>query len=180
VLKLKNLLKNTLVKKLVLLKLILVATVVSLFVSVKGPELHHSYLRSVVASKVVYVYSDQSGKGGGTGFFIKTKSGKYKILTNRHICESSRDKQFLYIKEEGEPISRPHRIYIMDEKHDLCLVDYDKKVPTLSFASSVDVGEIIALIGHPRLVPVSIQKGENLGEQQIEMLKLLQESEISL
>jgi S1-C subfamily serine protease len=137
-------LSKSFLKRLVLIKLVLITVVVSLFISVKGPELHHSYLRSVVASKVVYVFSDSSGRGGGTGFFIKTKSGKFKVLTNKHICESSKDKQFLYIKEEGEPISRPYRIYVMDEKHDLCLVDYDKEVPVLSFASSIDVGEIVA------------------------------------
>jgi S1-C subfamily serine protease len=137
------------------------------FVMLKAPEWHNRLIRKTVGQKVVQLYGPNM-RGSGTGFFIETPSDKIHILTNRHVCEISKD-GFLIVKYKGKFSNR--KIIKMYEKHDLCLVDGIKDVGGLELGSAMTVGQIVGVIGHPYGGNLTLSKGEYVGDQIISMIQ---------
>lgn len=142
-----------------------------LVLAVKAPEWHYSAVRGYVGNKVVKITKTMpNGRtGGGTGFHVQTPSGKTYILTNDHICEMSND-GYLTVSssEQSRPI--PRRIIERSSVTDLCLVEPLPNVGGLDVASSVDTGEIVAVVGHPKLLPLTMSRGEVIGEVDVIIL----------
>lgn len=139
------------------------------YVSARAPETHSYLLRSYVGERV-YIITDQNPGPGGTGFSVKAKSGKTFIVTNAHVCALSRDTKTILINtEDGKHIRR--RIIKVSGKSDLCLIDGLKGVTGLSVGPSPEIGQIIASVGHPSLLPLTLSRGEIITRVDVTILK---------
>lgn len=131
-----------------------------LFTSIKAPKLHLDYLRSTVAPKVVKLVNGYGA--GGTGFYVNTPSGETYILTNKHVCAVTGDK-IAIVKEDKSYIMR--NIIDRSNDHDLCLVEAPEDIDGLDISSeNVEIGDTIAIIGHPHLTPLAVARGTYNGE----------------
>lgn len=147
------------------------------YLTVHGPEIHGMYLRQYVGNKVYMIKGRMDG-GGGTGFSIKAPSGQTYIVTNSHVCEGaltqSEDKTSLLVVN-GEGAMR-RRIIENSDFTDLCILEGLPGVEGLSVGSEPRVGQILASVGHPRLRPLSLSRGEIVGTQDIQILDYVMKS----
>lgn len=142
------------------------------YIVLKAPEIHGIYLRETVGAKSYKIQGRLNG-GGGTGFAMKAASGQTYIVTNSHVCEGalsqSEDKtSLLVVKDDGTSIRR--RIIENSDFTDLCLLEGLPGVEGLSLGSEPILGETSYIVGHPRLRPLSVSKGEIVGRQDVEIL----------
>lgn len=135
--------------------------------SISGPEIHNSYLRSTVGSSVVKVLGAQSG---GTGFAVKGKSGKDYIMTNAHVCEASSPAGWLLIDSQDNFKTFKKVIY-RDNIHDLCLLEGDSRLKPVQVGSVPEKGDLIHIVGHPGLRQLTTSDGEYIGKSSVQMLK---------
>lgn len=134
----------------------------------KAPELHKKYIRSHVGSKV-YMIRDSVRSGGGTGFAIKAPSGQSYIMTNDHVCDVSKDG--LTVLVTGDEGSMRRRIIAHDENSDLCLIEGLPGVEGLEVATfGPSLGDVVDVVGHPRLMPKHISSGEITGAEDVSIL----------
>lgn len=117
---------------------------------------HEDVLQLYVGSKVVKLYGDRSG---GTGFFVKGKSGKTYIMTNRHVCETSGDSEYLTAKRGESVVGVKVKIIKKSDNHDLCLVESFDLTQGLRVANSIYKNETVMAIGHPGLEHLIASKG---------------------
>lgn len=152
------------------ISLITLASLVLLFFTIiQGPQIHSYFLRSYVGKKVVTVSQNFGDRiGGGTGFYVKGASGKTYIMTNGHVCLI--DREHMNISENMDSVMVSHKVLKFDKKHDLCLIEANDDIEGLDVASSVGIGEIIGLIGHPGLRPLTLARGEIIGKTKIELM----------
>lgn len=131
----------------------------------KMPELHNKYYRAAVGSKV-YMIRDSVRSGGGTGFAIVAPSGQSYIMTNDHVCDVSSDGRTVLVT--GDEGSMRRNIVAHDENSDLCLIEGLPGVEGLPVAwSGPELGDTITVVGHPRLMPTHVAKGEMTGKETI-------------
>lgn len=136
------------------------------FVTAKGPENHASFIRYLVGTKTVRVMGERSG---GTGFYITTEKGNTYILTNRHVCEATTTGKMGIVPNTGDAIYYK-TIVKKSEKYDLCVLNAPKKAKGLGLASDVNIGETIGLVGHPKLQPLTLSRGELIGYKHITLI----------
>lgn len=137
----------------------------------KGPQWHGDYLRSKVGTVTLKIVKDNTERSGGTGFVVHTDKGNDYILTNAHVCAMSTDGSVLAVTPDGSR-RMPRRIIEVSENHDLCLVETIPNLKGVSLAAKGPaIGEIIAVIGHPRLYPLTLSRGEFRGYTIISLLK---------
>lgn len=140
-----------------------------LFIAISAPNIHNHYLRYNVGSSVVQVLSPAGG--GGTGFAIQAASGTNYIATNRHVCESAINGWMVIKQDEGKPMFK--RVVYKDSRHDLCLVEGDKRFKPLKLANfEPEKGDFHYVIGHPGLRQLTVSQGEHIGYFNVEMLDL--------
>lgn len=134
------------------------------------PQYHASYIRNNVGTKVVSIYGEnfQGNTSGGTGFHVKAKSGKTYIATNGHICRLADEYDNLEVHNGSVVMKR--RVVYRHPTHDLCLVEAIPNSEGLSIGSKPQLGEITALVGHPALRPLSIARGEIIGNRRISLI----------
>lgn len=169
--KLKNNLKETLEKgkrlgKKAVTLIIVAATIGSMgLLAANAPTLHKAWLRGNVGSRVVKLVAiDKLGqiRGGGTGFQVVAPSGVSYLLTNAHVCEAFPEGSVN--AQLGDGRIMPRRILEISDRTDLCLVEGIPGMDGLKLASNVDIGQTLALIGHPVLQPLSISLGDIVGQ----------------
>ncbi len=146
------------------LSLSLVASIT--FVALLTPQAHNQYLRYEVGSSTVQVLSPAGG--GGTGFAVKAASGAEYIATNKHVCEAAVGGWMLVKQDEGD--SSFKRVVYKDNKHDICLIEGDKRFDTLELGAYPYKGESHYIVGHPGLRQLTVSKGEYIG---FDIVKLL-------
>jgi S1-C subfamily serine protease len=129
--------------------------------AVKMPEYHNLFLRSKVGSVTYWVKSSEDG-GGGTGFAIKAPSGVSYVLTNAHVCDMAgdNDEEPGYALVSSSKISLRRRIIAVSKNTDLCLIEGVPGVQGLSLGSKPHLGQLLKVVGHPHLLPLSISTGE--------------------
>ncbi len=141
----------------VILSLIVIGLILSQIIfgtSILG-NLHSQFIR--YKSKDVVTLINENG-GGGTGFAIKGMSGKTYILTNRHICRSSKSGFLKAIYGKDTFIVK---VIKESESNDLCIVEAPDSVRTgLRLARSVKLGERAYAVGHPLLEAITVTEGE--------------------
>lgn len=136
------------------------------FIASAGPDIHSAYVRGYVGSKTVMIKKDRSG---GSGFFVKAPSGKTYILTNRHVCDLSKDGTLeIILPSNSRQVTK--NIIESYEHHDLCLVEGEGSYTGLDLASFLFTGQTIAIMGHPKLHPLTLSKGEYIGDKVIQVL----------
>jgi len=136
-------------------------------ISFNQSQLHNSYLRWEVGESVVQVLAP-SLRGGGTGFAVRAASGEEFIMTNKHVCEVAVNGWVAVKQDLGEPIFK--RVIYKDDKHDLCLVQGDKKFSPLDIGDSPKKGDFHYVVGHPGLRQLSVQQGEYVGYSTVKLL----------
>lgn len=143
-----------------------VACICALAIAVlKLPELQNKWTHISVGSKV-YMVRDSYRSGGGTGFAVKAPSGQSYILTNDHVCGVSSDGRTVLIS--GPEGSMRRNIIAHDENSDLCLIEGLPGVEGLTVAGSgPTIGDTLTVVGHPRLMPTHVSKGELTGKETI-------------
>lgn len=138
-----------------------------------APQIHRSYLRNKVGSRVVKIVKlDEKGRvrGGGTGFAIKAPSGENYLLTNAHVCEAFKGSPEIKAQLPDGTII-PRRILEISENTDLCLAEGLPGVEGLSVADDAPKkGQIVNVVGHPRLKPLTLSMGELIGLQEVSIL----------
>jgi S1-C subfamily serine protease len=139
-------------------------------VSAKGPQWHGDYIRSKVGSVTLKIVKDNTERSGGTGFHVRTEKGNDYILTNAHICEMAVNGQVLAVTPDGKKRMN-RRVIESSEDHDLCLVEglpNMKGVPLA--AKDPEIGELIGVVGHPALYPLTLSRGEFRGFTTIQLV----------
>lgn len=95
-----------------------------------------------------------------TGFYLNY-FGKSYIMTNKHVCDSSKD------LDMGDNIifgNVVEKIIAIDTIHDLCLVTNSYHVGGLNLAAmDVKPLEKIILVGHPRGLELTVREGRLMG-----------------
>jgi S1-C subfamily serine protease len=143
-----------------------------LYMSTRAPEVHDAYLRWNVGSRVYKIQGQLKG-GGGTGFALKAPSGTNYIITNSHVCDHVKDlspdkNSVLVVSDDGSAVRR--RIISISDQTDLCLVEGMPGIEGLSLGSEPGVGQTVYVLGHPHLRPLTLQHGEIVGQEDIEIL----------
>lgn len=142
------------------LKLLAVAAAVALILglALEAPILHNKYIRTKVGSQVIML-TNKAGNGGGTGFAVQAPSGEVYTLSNAHVCRISGG---LYTQL---PNGRKIKMNILEisDASDLCLLNGIKGLGGLDLAGSVDIGEDMGLVGHPKLMPLTLSRGSLIG-----------------
>jgi len=150
-----NLLRTTVVASCLLLAVLM------------APQGHSWYLRNYKGDKVTVM----KGKyGGGTGFHVKgLKTGKTYIMTNAHVCLLANKNDDIYVKA-GNGVVLKRKVLFRAKNHDLCLVEAMPGYEGLSVGHQPWLGEIVGLIGHPKLRPLTLSRGEIIGKRIIKLL----------
>ena len=134
----------------------------------KMPEIQNKILHLKVGSRV-YMIRDSEQSGGGTGFAVKAPSGRSYILTNDHVCAVSSDKRTVLVS--GPDGSMRRNIIAHDGNSDLCLIEAMPQSDGLKVAGSgPDGGDMITVVGHPRLMPTHVSHGELTGTEDVSIL----------
>jgi S1-C subfamily serine protease len=139
-----------------------------LAIGIKAPQFHGDYIRSKVGSQVVML-TNKEGNSGGTGFAVKTPSGDVLTLTNAHVCGLADANGTVYAKRDG---GRPLPLHVIEayDKADLCLISKMPGMTGISVAGSVSIGEELGLVGHPRLLPLTLSRGQLIGYGDVAVL----------
>lgn len=141
--------------------------------AIEAPQIHRSWLRWDVGSKVVRIVKvDAQGRplGGGTGFQVKAPSGKKYLLTNAHVCEHTQDANGnVHIWFPNDTFIE-RKVIEISGNTDLCLVEPLPSDSTLELADGVDKGDSINVVGHPRLQPLTVSQGEFIGPETVQIL----------
>lgn len=159
-------LKNMLIKTLEVigrLALFSVGVGCVIFLSFKAPEFFDYVVRNHIGSRV-YMLRQNVNSGGGTGFAVKAPSGRTFILTNDHVCESSKDGTLLATDDKGG--SNVMAILERSNITDLCLLTAPINVKGLEIAKDKPVlGQKLMAVGHPALYPLVVSYGVMVIEQ---------------
>ena len=133
------------------------------------PAYEKDKMRGVVGSRVVRV-TNSTENSGGTGFFVKATSGKTYIMTNYHVCQLKDKNNFVYISAPDANRTIPKKVIEMYDTHDLCLVETIEGYSGLDVARTLKVGSDIAVVGHPKLYPLTVSKGQYIGSRTISLM----------
>lgn len=162
-----------LVKKVLYWTACLVLILAGAYVVMNAHQLKRNYIRNTVGPNVVkIVKTDDAGKvlGGGTGFMVKAPSGQKYLLTNAHVCEMMKGKPDINVQlQNGNIITR--RIIEISNKTDLCLIEPLPNHDNLDLALWANIGETLTVVGHPALMPLTLEEGELIGSQEVEILE---------
>jgi S1-C subfamily serine protease len=130
----------------------------------KAPEIHKSWIRSKVGSKV---FTIKGARGQGTGFAVRAPSGISYIMTNDHVCNISTDGTLLVIGSDGQELVR--KIVQRSGFSDLCILEGMPGVEGLEIGSDAKVGQQIISIGHPAGYALTQSRGEVIQKQDVEI-----------
>lgn len=98
-------------------------------------------------------------RGGGTGFEVKTPSGKVVTVTNAHVCELNQAGAM-----QATSVLFPDRKFIirvleMSTLTDLCILEPLPTTPGLELAFSENPHGLLYVLGHPFLKPLTLSTG---------------------
>lgn len=144
------------------IKMLTIGTII-LALGMISPFAYRTALRQYVSAKSVRILAFDKGMaiGGGTGFYVKAKSGQTYIMTNRHVCSINK-KLELKIELKNKNFVKAEIIEI-SKTSDLCLIKSPDSTEGLALADSIDAGDSISYAGYPRLQPLTMANGEAVG-----------------
>lgn len=155
-------------KKLALTKLfLLLGAACALFIALRAPAVQNSYLRLYVGTRVSMI---TQGRGGGSGFLLEAPSGRNVIITNSHVCGNAD-----VVGVDGTP----SRVIKRDVKRDLCAISQTEDSSYFGLnlrETGPSAGELIYVVGHPRLDPQTVTSGEYVGTTEIGVAHSLADS----
>lgn len=124
------------------------------------------HFRQKIGPKTVRITGLSSG---GTGFFVEGESGNTYIMTNKHICELRDNEGFLNVEIVGKKRKYKKRVLEISTEHDLCLVEGMPNMAGLKIAKKLNVGEGLAILGHPKLFALTVSLGQYIEEANIDV-----------
>ena len=125
------------------------------FVHTKNFKYLKNMLIGVGAS--VVMITNRDANSGGTGFAVQAPSGKSYILTNAHVCIGVERPLIITFKDNRQV---PLRIVEVSKKTDLCLIEAVGNLPALKLSDSLEIGQNIAIVGHPALMDLTLSRGD--------------------
>lgn len=108
------------------------------------------------ASQTVMMLNPDNENSGGTGFAVRSLSGKLYTVTNAHVCNIT-DKSYLLAARGGVKL-RLQIIEILEEA-DLCILQGIPFMKGLKVADALSLFEGVYVVGHPRLQPINMTAG---------------------
>lgn len=117
--------------------------------------------------RVVMLVRPSNHHSGGTGFNIKTPSGKIFTVTNAHICGIAENGVLHVVRPDGR--YSVARVVEVSSKTDLCLVEATKD-DGARLADKMIMMEDITVIGHPHLLPLTITFGKALSKYKVTLM----------
>lgn len=118
-------------------------------------------------SKSVVELTSPSKNLEGTGFITTGKSGKPVLVTNFHVCNSSKDEMLASRMGEIEDL-HTHTL-VRDSDHDLCIMTPVPGVP-LKIGREPPKFSMLYIVGHPRFRPQTPTTGYYTSEREQEMV----------
>jgi len=131
---------------------LLILAVFFIFAVLFADKAHVKYLENKVGSNSVYIQSmaDSQIQGSGTGFQMRTPSGKVVTITNAHVCKLANNKGMILVEEKRYSKRLiPKRVLEIYENNDLCVVEGLSGYEGLSLGSDVEVGQPVYSFGYP-------------------------------
>ncbi len=147
----------------------LLYTICLTFFIVHVPSVHRHMLRNYVASKSVTVTFTDGRWGGGSGVHVKLPHGGNAILTNAHVCAIKDEHNEVLIGSESLEKPIPRRVIEVANYTDLCLIEGLPGVTGLSLGGDLYAGDIVNVIGHPLLQPITMTSGEVTSEGPVDI-----------
>ena len=140
--------------------------VLALYVGTNAPRWHENYLMDKLSPSVGKLTPINNQATGGTGFQIETPAGP-RIMTNAHVCELFAP-YGLATAPSGQMVVE---VLYMDPVADLCITTAFIGLPALELADEApEVGDELAVLGHPQLAPQTFVKGRVLGQKLVKVL----------
>lgn len=105
-------------------------------------------------------------RGGGTGMVYKSMKERSWILTNAHVCKTLEQTGGVAETWKGNyPVERIQ----YSKQHDLCMaeVKVDLELNNKIASEAPEIGTEAIVAGHPRLLPLIINKGYTSDRQRI-------------
>lgn len=135
--------------------------VTAVFLLGSGSKNREAAIYKDAAKHTVRLLNPDNTDSGGTGFYLTLPSRRTVIVSNQHVCGIT-DKPYLIAEQEGTL----RRAFILDMsmKDDICILTSDRD-EGLELADGRDtpMRESIHVVGHPYLVPITIQSGYTNG-----------------
>jgi len=145
---------------------------VIVFIALNASTWHGKYLFNKIGLVTVKVLHSEIEQAGGTGFHVKANSGNSYIVTNAHVCQaalSSSEREVLVTVPNSNRVIKRKVIEIY-KNHDLCIIEPLAGKKGISVASSLNIGDKIRVIGHPRLRPLRESLGTFLEKTEVNLL----------
>lgn len=139
-------------------------------VAMEAPFVHKNYLRGIAEENSVRIVGLD---GRGSGFHVKTKSGKVYILTNKHICDMQGP---LKVERYGSKVGIERKIIKKYEKHDLCIMEALPGATGISISSAkLENGDRAYTLGNPRGDNLNVAEGEKFDDKFIQLAESTKE-----
>lgn len=131
-------------------------------IAIQAPFAHKEYIRNIAEENSVRIVGMD---GMGTGFHVRTKSGKVYILTNKHVCEMTGP---LSVEKYGSKKGVIRKIIKKYTKHDLCVMEALPGVSGIRISSDpAENGDHVYTLGNPRGDKLNIAEGEKFDNKVI-------------
>jgi S1-C subfamily serine protease len=118
------------------------AIYISFFLSLKAKQ--EPSLAEIENSKNQVFMLVSENKSSGTGWIMRTKSGKSITITNRHVCEGN-----TYMTTTINNRSYKLRILQLSSIHDICILQPVPGVKPLMLSDKIAQDEMIYAVGFP-------------------------------
>lgn len=138
---------------------------------VEFPRMYQMHVREMVGTATVILFEkapNSKQNYGGTGFFVKAKSGKTYVLTNKHVCEGS-ENDIMYGKTKPSGNWKAFKILERAKGTDLCLLEVNQgnKKEGLTVAKEFSYYEKLNVVGHPALMEKNQSSGEIFAQRPV-------------
>lgn len=128
-----------------------------LFGSGDWRQIHENYIRSQ-GQGIAKIFNSEGA--GATGFIARGRSSTNFLITNGHVCNLAVNGQLFADYREDKFLLKVIKQYPFN---DLCAIEAPSGAFPLSIAKSAQSGQIIHIVGHPLLEPLSNVSGELSG-----------------
>lgn len=144
-------------ENLIILAATVVAFVAGAFMVLKAPQYHSDYIRGKTAISVALLH-DAQDNARGSGFAIRYK-GMQLVISNDHVCEVLDDRVRADINGKSVILGKTNFLSSVD----LCILSVASKsvnLQGLKLASSWRLGQEVMVVGHPAVMPFTLNRGQ--------------------
>lgn len=134
-----------------------VAFIAGAFMVLKAPQYHSDYIRGKTAVSVALLH-DSDDVARGSGFVIRYK-GMQLVISNDHVCEVLDDRVRADINGKNVILDKTNFLSSVD----LCILRVASKsanLQGLKLASSWRLGQEVMVVGHPAVMPFTLNRGQ--------------------